>query len=266
MKIQIIHLVSVLFAVTSFCSTTATADPIDPAKVVMIKADDFRTPSAAWTAFLKASRDAGVKVGLGAVVTSLAGKDSTARWMQEQQAKGDVEFWNHGWDHTRWTTNGTEVSEFKGSGLAYMQQHLADAQAGLNKAAGKDVIAFGTGYNGFDTDTATVINATPALRLFFARNVSSVQNRLDARVAVVKIIGESDGTGKPSAAKFAAEFPPGTPGPIAMQLHPANSSFDAARLDEYQKILQYLLTNGYSILLPSEYVGTLPAVGSAAQQ
>lgn len=250
---------SALIAVSGFCATTFAAGTVDPAKAVFIKADDFKTPSPAWAAFLQVSRDEGVKVGLGVIVTSIDGKDSAARWMQEQQAAGDVEFWNHGWDHTRWTTNGTEVSEFKGSGLAHMQQHLADSQAGLNDALGKDVIAFGTGYNGFDTNTAAVINATPSLRLFFARNVSTVRNLLDARVAVVKIIGESDGTGKPSAAKFAAEFPPGTPGPVALQFHPANSAFDTARLDEYRKILQYLLTNGYSILLPAEYVEILSA-------
>ncbi len=265
MENQTARFVSALLVFIGFCATSVAAGTVDPAKVVIIKADDFRVPSPAWIAFLKASREEGVKVGLGAIVTSIAGKDSTARWMQEQQALGDVEFWNHGWDHTRWTTNGTEVSEFKGSGLAYMRQHLTDSQAGLNSASGKDVTAFGTGYNGFDTNTAAVINATPALRLFFARNVSTVRNLLDSRVAVVKIIGESDGTGKPSAAKFETEFPPGTPGPIAIQLHPANSSFDAARLDEYRKILQYLRTNGYSILLPAEYVETLSATSAATR-
>jgi hypothetical protein len=57
----------------------------------------------------------------------------------------------------------------------------------------------------------------------------------------------------PKAAKFQATFPPGTPGPVALQFHPANSNF-AVRMTEYQQILQYLLTNGYFILLPSEAV------------
>ena len=258
MKTRIVNFASALLVLAGFCVTAIAAGPVDPAKVVIIKADDFKTPSSAWTSFLQVSRDEGVKVGLGVIVASIAG-DSTARWMKEQQAAGDVEFWNHGWDHTRWTTNGTEVSEFKGSGLEYMQQHLADSQAGLSSALGKDVIALGTGFNGFDTNTAAAINATPALRLFFTRNVSTVRNLLDPRVTVVKIIGEADGTGKPSAAKFEAEFPPGTPGPVALQFHPANSGFDSARLDEYRKILKYLLANGYSILLPAEYVETLLA-------
>lgn len=235
----------------------ATVGAVDPARVVLIKADDFRTPNQAWTNFLQASRAAGVKVGLGVIVASIAGNATTAQWMRGQEAAGDVEFWNHGWDHLQWTNeSGQVVSEFKGSGLAHMQQHLADAQAGLSNALGRSAVAFGTPYNGFDADTATVINATPALRLFFS-SAASASSLLDPRVKVVRIISESDGTGMPNAAKFQAAFPPGTPGPVSLQFHPANSNF-AGRMGEYQQILQYLLTNGYSILLPSEFVAPNP--------
>ncbi|MGN6555054.1 MAG: polysaccharide deacetylase family protein [Verrucomicrobiota bacterium] len=242
---------SLAFAVC--CLATPSAHALDPAKVVIIKADDFRGPSQGWTNFLQVSRQAGVKVGIGVIVTSIAGNATTAQWMRGQEAAGDVEFWNHGWDHLQWTDgSGQVVSEFKGSGLSHMQQHLADSQAGLSNALGKDVLSFGTPYNGFDTNTATVINATPALRLFYS-SAAAASSLLDSRVKVVRIISESDGTGMPNAAKFQATFPPGSPGPVALQFHPSNSNF-ASRLTEYQQILQYLLTNGYSMLLPSEFV------------
>ena len=239
---------------------------VNPAKVAIIKADDFRVPLLAWTNFLQASRDAGLKVSLGVIVSNIVGNAATAQWMQAQQALRDVEFWDHGWEHTQWTNSGQTVSEFEGSGLAYMQQHLADAQAGLSNALGRDAIAFGTPYNGFDTNTAAVINATPALQLFFASSVTAARTYLDPRVSVVKIIGESDGTGKPNAAAFAAAYPGGPTGPVALQFHPSNSAFDASRLIEYQNILQFLLTNGYSILLPAEYVATLSAPPTAVTQ
>lgn len=245
-------------ALIGLCITACAADPVDPARIVFIKADDFREPNQAWVDFLRVSREEGVKVGLGVIVTSISGNDLTARWMREQQAMGDVEFWNHGRDHTRWITNETKVSEFEGSGFAYMEQHMADAQAGIRDALGKDAVAFGTPYNGFDENTAAVINATPALRLFFTRRVADARKLLNPRVAVIKIIGEADGTGKPDAAKFKTDFPPGTPGPVALQLHPANSNFDSARLNEYRKIVQYLKAAGYSILLPAEYVEHRP--------
>ena len=196
------------------------SETVNPAKVAIIKADDFKVPLLAWTNFLQASRNAGIKVGLGVIVSNIVGKASTAQWMQGQEALGDVEFWDHGWDHTQWTNSGQTISEFEGSGLAHMQQHLADAQAGLSNALGKDVIAFGTPYNGFDTNTATVINATPALRLFFASSVTTARTYLDSRVAAVKIISESDGTGKPNAAAFAAAYPGGPTGSRCASISP----------------------------------------------
>ena len=229
-------------------------------KIVIIKADDFKVPLQAWTNFLQVSRDAGIKVSLGVIVSNIVGNAATAQWMQAQQAMGDVEFWDHGWDHSQWTANGQTVSEFEGSGLALMQQHLANAQSSLSNALGRDVLAFGTPYNGFDTNTAAVINATPALRLFFASSVTTVRSLLDARVGAVKIISESGGTGNPIASAFEAAYPGGPAGPVALQFHPPY--FAATNFLEYQQIVQYLLTNGYSILLPSEFASLAPAVAT----
>ncbi len=245
-----------LCSVATATNVVTITTAVDPAKVVFIKADDFKTPNLAWTNFLQVSRDAGIKVGIGVIVSNIIGKAATAQWMQAQQAAGDVEFWNHGWDHAQWTQDGLTVSEFEGSGLPHMQQHMADAQAGLYNALGRDAIAFGTGYNGFDSNTAAVVNDTAAMRLFFTHTGVSGRRLLDARVAPIDLISESDGTGNPNATKFMVTFPPGTPGPISLQFHPPN--FDAAHLLEYQKIVQYLVTNGYTMILPSEYVASLP--------
>ena len=203
----------------------------------------------------------GVKVGIGVICTNIVGSNSNliAQWMQSQEAVGDVEFWDHAWDHTQWTNAGGQVvSEYEGSGLAYMQQHLGQSQAALAKALDHDVIAFGTPYNGFDTNTAAVINAMPALRLFFTSSVPTARSYLNASVAAVKIISEADGTGLPNSTNFISTYPGGPAGPVALQFHPPY--FDAPHLLEFQRIIQFLQTKGYSILLPSEYVATLPAI------
>jgi hypothetical protein len=51
---------------------------------------------------------------------------------------------------------------------------------------------------------------------------------------------------------------------VSLQFHPADSSFDASSLTEFRKIIEYLLANGYSILLPSEYVASISDSLSAA--
>ena len=247
---------------------------LNPAKVVIIKCDDFRGSSPAWTNLLQVTRTLGIKVGLGVICTNcidhiLATNQSatyrnTTNWMQSQETIGDVEFWNHAWDHTQWTnTGGQNVSEYNGSGLAYMQLHMAESQDALSNALGHTVCSFGTAYNGFDTNTAIVINATPALRLFFATSVTTVRNGgLNASVAAMGIISESDGTGLPNSTKFATTYPGGPAGPVSLQFHPASfvSNSGTNSLLEFQKIMQYLQTNGYAILKPSEYIAAFPAV------
>lgn len=232
----------------------------DSNKVVIIKADDFRGPTAAWASFLEVSRAAHVKVSIGVIVDSVATNNSAVLWMKAQQDKGDVEFWDHGWDHARWQTNGETVQEFLGSGLAHQRAHLKQAQAALKAALGKDVLAFGPAYTGFDADTAAVINETPALRLLFCHKVTAARNLLTNRVVVLDFISEADGTGKPNGEKLEATLAKRMPGAVSLQFHPPY--FDVPHLAEYQKIVNYLLPNGYSVQLPSEFISRTASAGN----
>ena len=263
------------------CSSITATDTVtfsqtaNPAKVVVIKADDFRGTNnasyqAAWNSFLQTSRALGVKVGIGVICTNnldpsyalaqSANYQATTNWMRSQAAVGDVEFWNHAWIHTYWTNLiGQTIYEYSGSGLAAEQYFMTNSQAALSNALGHTASAFGSAYNQLDTNAATVINTTTALRLVFASSPDTIRSYgLSSRVGIVKIISESGGTGNPVASLFETAYPGGPTGPVALQFHPA--SFSSTNFLEYQLIIQYLLTNGYSILLPSEYVAMLPAI------
>ncbi len=242
-------------------ASVARAQPpaFNPAKVVIVKADDFKVSNAAWTDFPAESRALGVKVGLGVVVESIVGNAATANYMQSQQAMGDVEFWNHGWDHSRFPATGTATSwEFSGTGLAFQQTHFSDAQAGLLSATGRNAIAFGTPYNQSDADTVTVMNNAPAVRLFFTYNSAAARSAgLTGRVATMGIIPEA-ATGKPVASSFIAANPDGPAGPVSLQFHPA--SFTAADLAEYVQIVQFLQGKAYTFMLPAEYIAAIDGI------
>ncbi len=258
---------------TSPTATLTVTTSLNSNKVVLIKADDVRVInwySPTWTNFIVASGNLGIKIGLGIIATNITDA-SASTWLRAKDATGEVEFWDHGWDHTQWdVVNGsttTTVSEFEGSGLAYMRQHLANAQSNILASLGKPAIAFGTGYNGFDTNTAAVINETPALRLLFTRDLALAGSIVTSGVVMVDIISESGGTGKPDAALFKAAYPGGPTGPVSLQHHPAN--FDSTGTTQYMAIVEYLLTNGYAFLTPSEYVAafapnTAPSVSLTA--
>lgn len=238
-------------------SLHSQANVFNPAKVIIIKADDFKVPDQAWTDFLASSRSFGVKVGLGAVVKDIPGNTTIAQWMQSQQTAGDVEFWNHGWDHSTWSIGGTTYWEFRGSGLSFQQTHFADAQAGLLGATGRTPIAFGAPYNQTDANTMTIMNNTPAVRLFFTYNAAAARSAgLVSRVSTLGIIAEA-ATGKPLASSFINSYPNGPAGPVSLQFHPG--AFSASDLAEYEQILQFLVGKGYTFMLPSEYVAALDA-------
>lgn len=253
-------------ACMAILSAESHANPaFDPAKTIIIKADDYRgnlnNQQQAWTDFVQTSRNLGVKTSLGVVATSISGNTAAVQWMQQQQALGDVEFWNHGWDHTQWVTGGTTYYEFKGSGLAFQQTHFADTQAALLSATGRDSIAFGAPYNQTDADTMTVMNNTPAVRLFFTYNGTTARNQgLVTRVHTIGIIPEA-ATGKPESAAFISTYPNGPAGPVSLQFHPA--VFTAADLAEYELIVQFLLGRGYAFMLPAEYVAAVEGAAPA---
>lgn len=260
------HSLSVAVACLAMGWNSLPADPVfDPAKVILVKADDYggnhNGQQAAWSNFVTTSRNLGVKVGLGVIATRIQGDTTAAQWMQQQQTLGGVEFWNHGWDHSTWTTGGTTFWEFRNSGPAFQQTHFADAQAGILTAAGRDAIAFGAPYNQTDADTMTVMNNTPAVRLFFTYNSAAARSAgLVPRVHTVGIIAEA-ATGKPLASDFIAKYPDGPAGPVSLQFHPA--VFTAADLAEYGQIIQFLQGKGYTFMLPAEYVAALDAAAPA---
>lgn len=252
-------LVGILLTVATTHMVIATDSRVDLSRVVVIKADDFREKNRAWTDFLEASRAADVKVSFGAIAESIHENSPDQAWMREQEKRGDVEFWNHGWDHKQWTTDGQTLSEFQGSGFEHQRDHLARSQAVLRSVLGRKCTALGTPFNGIDNDTAAAINNTPELRLFFSYPdvLAKRLTGITLHLTVLPIIGESDGTGKPNAEKLAATLEARPRGPVALQFHPPY--FDAVHLDEYKKILVYLKAHGYMILLPSELVAAQSA-------
>ena len=234
----------------------------NPAKVVIIKADDFRVPTQAWTNFLTSSRNLGIKVGLGVVVESIVGNAAITTYLQDQQAMGDVEFWNHGWDHSRDpATDPPQYYEFKGTGLASQQTHFNDAQAGLFSATGRHATTFGTPYNQFDVDTVTIMTTRPSCACF-SPTLPRMREPWDSSIAWRPWESLLKHHGKPVASSFIAANPNGPAGPVSLQFHP--DAFSAADLAEYVQIIQFLQGKGYTFMLPAEYVAALAKTWTGA--
>lgn len=231
-------------------------DPSDISKIVIIKADDIKAQTDNWTQFFEINQERGIKVSAGIITYSLSwgNKDEYRAWLTELNDSGWVEFWNHGWDHIRWTEDGQTVYEFSGSGYELQKQHFEDAQIYMQDLFGYQPVAFGAPYNQTDTDTVAVINENGITRLMFGyKTPDGLDNTYIARM---NLRGEHDGTGQPNYESFINEYnsEPDTTF-TALQFHP--NSFGEEDFEEYKLIVDFLIAEGWTFMLPSEYVNWL---------
>ncbi|MDT8389751.1 MAG: polysaccharide deacetylase family protein [Lentisphaeria bacterium] len=220
-------------------------------KMAIIKADDIRGKTAKWERFFALSQKKGVKVSAGIICESLQSeKPDYVAWLKKWQSSGLVEFWNHGWDHKRWTAeDGKELREFSGSGYEHQKRHFDQSQALMKKVLGAAPVAFGAPYNAIDADTAKVLAEDPDTRLFFGYGGKPVKGKL---LAPMMLRGEADGTGKPNFEKFKAVYvQKKNLSFTAIQFHP--NSFGDEHFAEYAKILDFLIAEGWIFVLPAEY-------------
>ncbi|MFT5124984.1 MAG: peptidoglycan/xylan/chitin deacetylase (PgdA/CDA1 family) [Candidatus Omnitrophota bacterium] len=245
----------VCLSIVVLCTLPYSFSRGDSTKIAIIKADDVWNRTPKWDRFFEISQEKGVKVSAGVICNSLAGNNQSYEdWLRELHDSGWVEFWNHGWDHKRWTTDeDVKFSEFGGTGYAHQKKHFDDAQAIMKHVFGKAPIAFGSPYNACDADTLKVMNEDPDLRLFFCYGRVGLKDKVLARM---HLRGENDGTGEPNFKKFKAAYRQENERSFsALQFHP--NSFSDEHFVEYAKILDFLIARGWTFMQPAEYVATM---------
>jgi hypothetical protein len=224
-------------------------------KTIIVKADDLTGITPNWNRFFDMSRARGVKVSAGIICNTLEGDTCDfIEWMHKLLASGWVEFWNHGWDHRRWMTEEKmEISEFGGSGYEHQKMHYGDAKKIMTRVFGSAPIAFGTPYNAIDADTVTVINEDADLQLFYCYKNEAIYDKV--LVPIVFNV-EGDGTGKPNFEKFVTGYARDKEVALsAIQFHP--NSFNDAHFSEYVRIIDFLVAEGWTFMLPSEFVAAV---------
>lgn len=245
------NIIYCLFYLLSFTSICFGGDKVE--KVIIIKADDIRGITQKWDRFFNISKEKGVKVSAGIICNSLSKpKKEYQEWLLKLKDSGQVEFWNHGWDHKRWQDKaGKQIKEFSSSGYQHQKKHFSDSQNAMKRILGTAPTAFGPPYNAIDDDTIKVMNEDEDMKLLFSyRNNSKLKDKV---IAPMKLRGENDGTGKPNFEKFKANYMKKKNLSFsAVQFHP--NGFKENHFAEYAKIIDFLIDEGWTFMLPSEYM------------
>lgn len=189
-----------------------------------------------------------LKAGLGII----AGRnDSSALktlspYLQASNHKGEklFEIWHHGLDHSK--------TEFKDSTYAYQKLHFEQADKMIKKLLRIQMHTFGTPYNASDSVTNKVLSENSNYRVFmYSSRKPALPNGilyLDNRVNI------ENGTGNPDFSLFMENYAKNKgkfTDYMVLQGHP--NMWTSERLEQFNKIIGFLVSEGCEFVLPYEY-------------
>ncbi len=224
---------------------------------VMLKLDDLGSRNGRSTAapVIDILVQRKTKAGLGVIAAQL---DSTAgiaygKYLTATNDKGEklFEIWNHGYNHSNNNPPANSM-EFKGTGYDFQKDHLAKAQARVKQLLGTTMRTFGSPYNASDSVTNIVIKEQGDIKVFLfgsfktdeVPGVKNYNNRVEMEIT----------TGQVNYDHFVADYQKYKgryKDNMVLQGHP--NMWDAARIKEFNKILDFLIAQKCEFVLPYEY-------------
>ena len=217
---------------------------------IILKLDDLTVKNGTCTFAL--TMDYLVKKQLKAGLGIIAGRnDSTTLktllpYLQATNSKGEklIEIWHHGLDHAK--------TEFRDSTYEYQKFHFEQADQRVKKLLGIQMHTFGTPYNASDSITNKVISENSNYKVFMYSSVKPSSQKeilyLDNRVNIEK------GTGNPDFALFMADYTKlkaKYTDYMILQGHP--NMWTPEKLEQFKKIIDFLVSEGCEFVLPYEY-------------
>ena len=223
---------------------------------IVLKLDDLvhtggKKVPVAWIRVADYLRGRNIQCAMGIICDSL--EDDAPEftdWIKAQHDGGLIEFWNHGFDHKEWVENGVTVQEFKGSGYDLQRDHFAHAQALAVQKLGFPLTTFGAPFNATDDSTVKVLEDTPEITVWLYGDTGHPAGKLVMdRVGDVNI---ENPLFVPSLARFIEgynRYPDREY--FVIQGHAAQ--WDAARFDQFTKIVDFLVSQKAIFITPSEF-------------
>lgn len=230
---------------------------LSAAPQIIIKADDLGHLSATieprWQQFVDYIVDNDMKAAIGIVTDSLesAGTDYT-NWIRALHDSGTIEFWNHGYDHSRDPAEIPTWWEFKNKDYAWQKFHFQQGMILAEEKTGIIFRTFGSPYNQNDLTTVQVLEEDPNLRIWlFPQSTSGSSKLIMPRISAVNI---EQATGVVEYAPFAANYPAYSGEDVlVLQCHP--SQWDDTSWVEFIQIVDYLKADGATFTTPTDYYG-----------
>lgn len=251
MKIYLILTLSALLVTSVFA-----ADPI-----VVLKLDDMVYQGGdippRWQAVIQHLEKEKLKFSIGIICNSL--ETGTAAYLSSlaNLAKsGNVELWNHGFDHERWQVDGKTVFEFCGPSEAQQKEHFQKSQQLGRDKLGIEFVTFGAPFNATDGSTAKLLSSFPEIQVWLYQPAkASTEKYVRLQIDVIAL---ENPVHRPNLAALKA----------AMEAHPDEScyvlqghsnSWGETELAEFVRIIEFLKSKQARFVLPKELPALVPA-------
>ena len=258
--LPMLRFVSRLMVVSLLSSLTLSVSAAD-SKVVIWKIDDVRAGeksrlSPGFKRIADWSEQQKIPVTMGVICNSLSNPNAEdVAWIKKHALEngGLIEFWLHGLDHQATTAaDGQKSYEFKGTPLNTQVEHLKAACALFTKTTGLTFHTFGAPYNQVDEQTATALDQTPELSIWFYGPGSDKRRQILKRTLNLEIA-----TGKISADTFLNSYQTSKrqktlTSPLVLQGHGAQ--WDENSYRDFLKIVDFLKTEGWQAMTASDRV------------
>lgn len=221
-------------------------------QTIILKADDIRYDAEhilppRWQTFIDYIETHHIQAGLGLIGNSLEGDHPRYfTRLNELHNSSHFEIWHHGYDHVLKGTNkrGEIYHEFFNTSFDHQLEHLQKTQTLAKEKANITLRTFGAPGNGIDETTCDALSHLTDIKVWLYGDPDGHQFNLK------RTINLEYPTHNPDFASFQEHYKSDLPC-LVLQMHP--NSWDDQRFEQFDKIMQFLLHQNTTFVLPYDY-------------
>lgn len=231
---------------------------------VILKADDLvddgaNVISARWRAFIDYIEEKNIKASIGVIGNTLEEEnDEYLSLIKDLSHNGNIEFWNHGYNHLLNGVNedGEIYHEFWNSPYEYQKEHLLKTQTLARDKLDMTFHAFGAPGNAIDNNTVKAIEEIDEIEVWLFGDSCSTKFVLERGE-----IGPEYPPWEPDYQQFLNDYD-SERDYLVVQMHP--NSWDSEQFDQFKQIIEFLIQEDVTFITPFEYYQLLNRKNSPA--
>lgn len=223
-------------------------------QIIILKLDDITTNDAQpgqpvsprWQRVIRFLEKSKLRASCGIIGYSLeADNDLYFQWIKDLHAKGNIEFWNHGYRNRQASD---QAGEFEGS-LEQQTKALQDTQRLAKQKLGITLKVFGPHWSQTNAQTGKALDTVPEIKAWFYGRPGE-----SSKLAFERVLVLENPTFVPDFQRFKELYEQHAQHKecLALQGHP--NAWDDQRWDGFVKIIGFLQSRGCVFMTPSEYV------------